>query len=157
MGNITELETSASFLFSATHVGQMPTNNQGAVESDSTNSVSDNDLDNNSLSEAINLGNVSSNPSVKTADSSKLFDSSESVSNDERTLAPGIISAPVVNNFDASTSTAGTPGANTAAFKENPISADNPMPASVTSPTVPEATKTSKNSDTLSSSVFEAG
>ena len=79
----------------------MPTNNQDAFEYDS-NSDSDNGLVNTSLTEANNLGNVSSNPSLKPSCSffaPKLSDSSESVSTDENTLAPGITSAPVINNF----------------------------------------------------------
>ena len=55
---------------------------------------------------------------------------------------------------NASASTLGT---NTATLKDNPISADNPMSASETLPTISEATKTSNNKDSLPSSVFETG
>ena len=132
----------------------MPTNNQDAFEYDS-NSESDNGLVNTSLTEANNLGNVSSNPSLKPSCSffaPKLSDNSGSVSTDENTLAPGITSAPVVDNFDASTL-----GTNTATLKDDAISADNPMSASETLPTISEATKTSNNKDSLPSSVFETG
>ena len=131
-------ETSASFPSSATHVAQMPTNNQEAVESDS-NSESDNGLVNTSLTEANNLGNVTSNPSVKPACSffaPKSSDNSGSVSTNGNTLAPGT---------------------NTATLKDDPISADNPMSASETLPTISEATKSSKNKDSLPSSVLETG
>ena len=144
-------ETSASFPSSATHVAQMPTTNQEAVESDS-NSESDNSLVNTSLTEPNNLGNVISNPSVKPACSffaPKLSENSGSVSTDENTLAPGITSAPVVNNFDASTL-----GTNTATLKGDAISANNPMSAL---PTISEATKTSNSKESLTSSVLETG
>ena len=147
-------ETSASFPSSATHVAQMPTTNQEAVESDS-NSESDNGLVNTSLTEPNNLGNVTSNPSVKPACSffaPKLSDNSGSVSTDENTLAPGISSAAVVNNFDASTL-----GTNTATLKGDAISANNPMSASEILPKISEATKTSNSKESLPSSVLETG
>ena len=86
------------------------------------------------------------------SDSDSVSDNSGSVSTDENTLAPGITSAPVVDNFDASTL-----GTNTATLKDDAISADNPMSASETLPKISEATKNSRNKDSLPSSVLETG
>ena len=61
------------------------------------------------------------------------------------------------SDSDCVSDNASTLGTNTATLKDNPISADNPMSASETLPKISEATKNSRNKDSLPSSVLETG
>ena len=105
----------------------MPTNNQGAAESvpDLVSAIplviSKNASANPPGFESNNLGNVTT-----------LSDNSASVSTDERTPAPGILTG-------------------------DPVSADNPTSASETLPTISEATMTYENKNSLPNTVFETG